>query len=150
MKKHNMEIQLPEYVLEDLGNYPEIFNETLSEYITRAIETQMVIDSVVMERTILPTEELHEYQVFDYQVGKILRVLKDKGFRYEVDKGNSEMQTIKVHMNPTDFMYVESIVDNHALDIKVPGRVEEMSDSMQAQLHTMYGLGGLQDSKNNS
>ena len=149
MKKHNMEIQLPEYVLEDLGNYPEIFNETLSEYITRAIETQMVIDSVVMERTILPTEELHEYQVFEHQVAKILRVLKDKGFKYEVNKGNGEMQTIKVHMNPTDFMYVQSIVDNHALDLKIPGRVEDLTSSMHGQLIEMYGLGGWKSSENN-
>ena len=149
MRMHNIEIQLPEYVLEDLGNYPEIFNETLSEYITRAIETQIVIDSVVMERTILPTEELHEYQVFEHQVAKILRVLKDKGFKYEVNKGNGEMQTIKVHMNPTDFMYVQSIVDNHALDLKIPGRVEDLTSSMHGQLIEMYGLGGWKSSENN-
>lgn len=132
-----MNIEIKDNLLMELGDIPNIMNETIEEYVTRAILTQMQIDQVVLEKDIYDTEELHSYPIMRGDAFRLKAVLEDKGIPstvYQKDKKTF----IEAKIKPQDFQYVCEISYNHMLPIKLPSSINETSKEKIKQLQKMY------------
>lgn len=133
-----MNIEVNDKIIEQLGDIPELMGETIEEYVKRAILTQLKIDTVVLEKDILPSDEMYEYPVLAREAVSIERVLKNKGFDVEVvtDPENRKNVKIKANVKPKDFDYLVSLKDKHKMVLKVPSG--EITEQKMEQLQRMF------------
>lgn len=133
-----MNIEVNDKIIEQLNNIPELMGETIEEYVKRAILTQLKIDTVVLEKDVLPSDEIYEYPVLSREAVSIERVLKNKGFDVEsvTDPENRKNIKIKTNAKPKDFGYLVSLKDKHKMVLKVPSG--EITEQKMEQLQRMF------------
>ena len=135
-----MTINIDDAIIERLGNVPELMEESIEQYVKRAILTQLQIDNVVLEDDIPISKEFHTIPVLARSSMHLKKVLEDKGFDAEiiVDENDRKKQYIKTNMEPEYFPYIESIKENHRMTLRLPAPIKCVSGRKLEQLERMY------------
>ena len=133
-----MDIELNKRILYEAMDMAANMGETLDAFIQRAICNQLYIDSVVLEKVITETEEMHNYPIGRASGSTLIGVLADKGIAAESFKDEDKNYYLKTRISPEDFKYLKSIQANHHLSLRLPCHYEDYPSEKTRELCRMY------------
>jgi hypothetical protein len=135
-----MKIEIKNSIINEIGDIPEQFNSNLDDFLVSAIRNYINICNVVLEKDIPETEDFHEYPVLKYEVGRLMKTLKNKGIEAQLVKNPDDRNDIKIlaKVSSKDFGYIKSISKNHSLIVPDPPLEEMKTGTKMDQLSRMY------------
>lgn len=137
-----MTVTFEDYEVEKLEYNLAMMNESLEEFLHRAIETQRKIDNVTLEKVLKKTKEPFYYLVLMRDLDDIRLALDDKQIPYEITKINKEEYSVelKTYLNNKDMEYLMDCANNHHLEIRLPIQSDFYPREKMEELERMYNM----------
>lgn len=137
-----MTVTLSDYEVSKIEYDLAMMNESVEEFLHRAIETQLRIDSVTMEKVLKKTKEPFYYTILMRDLDPIRIALDDKQIPYEITKINKEEYSVelKTYLNDKDMEYLMDCADNHNLEIRLPIQSDFYPREKMEELERMYNM----------
>ena len=137
-----MTVTFEDYKVEELEFNLAMMNESFEEFLRRAIETQLRIDRVTMEKVLRKTKEPFYYTILMRDLDPIRIALDDKQIPYEITKINEEEDSVelKTYLNNKNMQYLMDCADNHHLEIRLPIQSDFYPREKMEELRRMYNM----------
>ena len=137
-----MTVTFEDYEVEKLEYNLAMMNESFEEFLRRAIETQLRIDRVTMEKVLRKTKEPFYYTILMRDLDPIRIALDDKQIPYEITKINEEEDSVelKTYLNNKNMQYLMDCADNHHLEIRLPIQSDFYPREKMEELRRMYNM----------